>query len=153
MTAQTIERTGVENAMRAAGFSRHHYTQYAGDLANFLSRGQVTIERVQEYARAHHTAVTRQQAQTFINALLGAARENEVGGGNQLTPGFTRERAATVIRQAAQVAGLNMANVEQVLHEAGLTDPTPDGDAPAWAHALTQRVDRLEGVARSRGLI
>jgi hypothetical protein len=155
LSTSTIERTGVEQAMMAAGYGS--YLQYAGDLTNYLRGRQVTAETVQSYARQRGLTVSYQQAQTFCNTLLRSGTEREVGGttaapSNMLTEGFSREHAAAVIREAGREAGVNMSNLEDVLREAGLVDQSDDEDTPPWASGIIERLDRLENAARARGL-
>lgn len=153
MSTTTIERTEVERAMRAAGYGR--YVGYAGELTAHLRSRQVTAEAVQSFARQRGLSVTYQQAQTFCNTLLGSRTEAEVGGATPNAPhGFDRTAAANIIREAGREAGVNMTNLEEVLVEAGLVDNSePDEEAPGWARGIMDRLNRLEGVARSRGLI
>lgn len=154
MTTAAIETTDVQRAMDAAGAGR--YRHYANDVANFLRGGpQVTAERVMQYARQRGVSVNYQQAQTFVNTLLGSRTEAEVGSATPNAPhGFDRTAAANIIREAGRTAGVNMSNLEEVLVEAGLVDNSePDEEAPAWARGIMDRLNRLEGVARSRGLI
>ena len=71
------------------------------------------------------------------------------------------EEVAESIRDAARSAGVNSSQVEAALRDAGLVaEPQAvssgsdgDGDLAAQVRDIAQNVDRLMGVARSRGLL
>lgn len=88
------------------------------------------------------------QYSQYVNAAVSAMerRDSEI---------------ADSIRQTATQAGVNREQVEAALRESGLVaQPEPqavtgssDGDIAATVARLAATVERLEGVARSRGLI
>jgi len=69
-----------------------------------------------------------------------------------------RGDAADTLRRIGQENGLRSSIVEQALVTAGLVDPEPepesvsnDGEAPAWAQAIMDRLDRMTEFARQHG--
>lgn len=166
MNTSTIESTvtaeQVRTAMQQIGYGT--YGNYSESLANSLNHRGVSAGTVLEFARAQgYRALAPQTADAFISALRGTGTDTQSEEQVSEVEGFDRDRAAQVIRQAAESMGANMEAVEEVLIEAGLVDEPepeveeePEADEPsniteAIKAAVQEAVAPLVAFARRHG--
>lgn len=144
-TSRVITRGEVEQAMRDGRYAA--YLNYAGQLAEHLSRRGVNAGEVQTYARQRGLRITDREAQDFIDRLAPATTAASTGGTSirdtvlgSLPPeasGYARyaepvilaleERERDITAQVCDAAvetGMSRDEVLSTLTSAGLTPPT-----------------------------